>query len=321
MNTEFKVSVWMITYAHELYIRKAIDSVLDQKTNFRYELVIGEDFGSDKTRKICEEYASKYPDKINLLPSDKNYGIIGNMIRVLKACTGDYIAFCEGDDYWSDPFKLQKQLNCLDSNKDCTICLTRFDILDNGLITSTLPKINSFPRKFNLGDFLVTLNYRMVSMMIRREVLPSNYPLECFNMPMGDNLLMLWALSQGNGIYLSDSTAVYRVEGQGNWATLKQSNSWKKVKIARSKYSKIIDISKFNQDYELGNKIINFYLTESLQQEGLYSEAKNNAPFHYTSLIKNSIMKLSLRRILLVTVGLHLPILHQVLYKVKKVVS
>src|SRR6516164_8232942 len=116
------VSVFMITYNHGKYISEAIESIVSQKTNFEFELVIGEDCGPDDTRAICEQYAAKYPDIINLLPSDKNYGPMGNTIRVMYACTGKYVALCEGDDYWTDPYKLQKQVDFLEANPDFSIC-------------------------------------------------------------------------------------------------------------------------------------------------------------------------------------------------------
>jgi len=105
------VSVCMITYNHEPFIRQCIDGVLMQKTNFPFFLVIGEDYSTDNTRGVCEDYFHLYPQQIKLLPSDRNLGIIPNFIRTIEACDSKYIAFCEGDDYWTDPLKLQKQVD------------------------------------------------------------------------------------------------------------------------------------------------------------------------------------------------------------------
>ena len=109
------VSVCMITYNHESYIHQAIEGVLTQNTTFPYKLVIGEDYSADGTRKICQEYANLYPDKIDLLPSSSNLGMQRNFSRTLNVCTGKYIALCEGDDYWTDPMKLQKQIDILEN--------------------------------------------------------------------------------------------------------------------------------------------------------------------------------------------------------------
>ena len=103
--------VCMITYNHEDFIREAIESVLKQETNFPFRLVIGEDAGTDNTRDICEEMALKHPGKILLLPYQQNLGMMKNFLRTYNKCDGDYIAFLEGDDYWTDNKKLQKQVS------------------------------------------------------------------------------------------------------------------------------------------------------------------------------------------------------------------
>ena len=113
-----KVSIAMITYNHERFLKEALDSILCQKTNFPFEVVIGEDCSMDNTRKIVQEYEEKYPDIIKPLYHKKNKGMIGNVYEVLMNCTGEYIAFLEGDDYWTDINKLQKQVDFLDVNKD-----------------------------------------------------------------------------------------------------------------------------------------------------------------------------------------------------------
>jgi len=112
------VSVFMMTYNHETYIKKAIESILFQKTNFDFDLVIGEDCSSDNTRSIILDLNVKYSGKLKLVLHDKNVGAVENQRSVLSACTGKYIAWCEGDDYWTDPCKLQKQVEFLEKNDD-----------------------------------------------------------------------------------------------------------------------------------------------------------------------------------------------------------
>src|ERR1700739_2391661 len=110
------ISVCMITYNHEKYIAQAIESVLAQKTNFPVELVIGDDYSTDSTRKICLDYKKKHPDILKLRFPDKNMGMMPNFIANLKECDSRYIALLEGDDYWTDPYKLQKQFDFLEAN-------------------------------------------------------------------------------------------------------------------------------------------------------------------------------------------------------------
>lgn len=128
------VSVCMITYNHEKFIRQAIESVLCQRTNFQYELIIGEDGSTDNTRLICEEYSMRYSN-VRLLPKGCNKGYRINFLETLKAASGKYVALCEGDDYWSDPQKLQQQFDVLERNAEVIICYHDADILyDNGVI-------------------------------------------------------------------------------------------------------------------------------------------------------------------------------------------
>ena len=122
------VSVVMITYNHENYIRQAIEGVLMQKTLFRYELIIGEDCSTDKTRQICFEYKNKYPDQIKLLLPQTNQGIMQNFYSTLRESNGKYVALCEGDDYWTDPFKLQKQVDFLEANEEYSLCFHKVNV-------------------------------------------------------------------------------------------------------------------------------------------------------------------------------------------------
>ncbi len=121
-----RVSVQMITYNHAPYIAQAIEGVMAQKTNFTFELVISDDCSSDGTREICRQYAERYPDKIKLLLPEKNLGMSANAALCMANCKGEYIAICEGDDYWTEPFKLQKQVDFLDMNAEYAFCCHRF---------------------------------------------------------------------------------------------------------------------------------------------------------------------------------------------------
>lgn len=123
------VSVHMLTYNHERYIRQAIEGVVNQKTDFEYELVIGEDASTDRTREICFEYQRRYPEKIRVLWSETNqFAVAGNVVRVNSACRGKYIAYCEGDDYWTNPGKLQMQVDAFRANPNLGICLMGTDV-------------------------------------------------------------------------------------------------------------------------------------------------------------------------------------------------
>ena len=120
------VSVVTITYNHEPFIAKTIEGVLMQQVGFPIEYIIAEDCSTDGTRKICEEYAAKYPDLIRLIVSDMNVGPGENERRAYAAARGKYIAYCEGDDYWTDPLKLQKQFDFMEAHPEYSVCFHGF---------------------------------------------------------------------------------------------------------------------------------------------------------------------------------------------------
>jgi len=112
------VSVVVLTYNQEHLIRQCLDTILSQKCDFEFELIIGEDFSTDNTPEVCKEYQRKYPHIVKLLLQDSNQGLIKNFADLMGMCRGKYIAHCAGDDYWCDDLKLQKQVDFLENNPE-----------------------------------------------------------------------------------------------------------------------------------------------------------------------------------------------------------
>lgn len=123
------VSVCMTTYNHEAYLRQAVESILAQETSFDVELVLGDDCSADSTAAICREYAAKYPGRVRFVTGERNVGWRANYRRTFEACRGKYVAYCDGDDWWSDPRKLQMQADLLESDPSCGMCYTRQQLL------------------------------------------------------------------------------------------------------------------------------------------------------------------------------------------------
>jgi glycosyltransferase involved in cell wall biosynthesis len=113
------VSVVIITYNQEKYIAQTIECALAQNVDFDYEIVIGEDCSTDRTREICLHYQEKYPDIISVISSPKNVGLLDNWYKSVCIAKGKYIAACAGDDYWHNPDKLKRQAKILEANQDC----------------------------------------------------------------------------------------------------------------------------------------------------------------------------------------------------------
>lgn len=215
------VSVCIITYNHELFISKAIEGVLIQKSDFTFELVIGEDCSTDSTMKICEEYAQSQPEVIRLLPSKSNLGIVPNFIRTLQACTGKYIAICEGDDFWTDPYKLQGQISFLEKNPDYAMVCTdynTFNIVNSQEVQGFLKSKYRLNQEtdINFEDYVFNRYYiRTLTVAFRCEILKSYYDqtdrVISTNPLVGDLPLWLFMLSRYKVKYWPMSTATYRI--------------------------------------------------------------------------------------------------------------
>lgn len=204
------VSVFMLTYNQESYIAQAIEGVLMQRTDFSIQLVIGEDFSTDKTRKICQYYASKYPEKIKLLLNEKNLGLGANYVKTLAECKGKYIAICDGDDYWTDPIKLQKQVDFLKNHPDFKIVFTNNkNIYPSG--KTDIRNANEIPKISSFHD-LVKSNYiASVTVLFQNKPLSPNMQNLIKILPYGDWPTYLWVLKDGGKIkFLNDLTSIYR---------------------------------------------------------------------------------------------------------------
>ena len=124
------MSVVVLTYGHEDYIEQALESILMQKVNFKYEIIVGEDCSPDNTRKILMNYELKYPEKFSMIYRDKNIGAHDNAQDLYKRCRGKYIAYLEGDDYWISDNKLQMQVDYLESHEDFIATAHRVVVVD-----------------------------------------------------------------------------------------------------------------------------------------------------------------------------------------------
>jgi len=217
--TNSMVSVCMITYNHDKYISQAIEGVLIQKADFQIELVIGEDYSTDSTREICEKYASMYPNIIRLLPSHKNLGMMPNFIRTLQACTGKYIALCEGDDYWTDPYKLQKQVDFLEANPGYVFTFHDALIL-NQKTGETRVRIGDrkIDTTVDLKSLITQKNITTASILSRNILDYNSFPSWFSLITNGDYGLCVLLAERGLGKYIPEVMSVYRFHEGGVWS-------------------------------------------------------------------------------------------------------
>ncbi len=206
------LSIWMVTYNQELYIEEAIESVMMQKTNFNYKLYIGEDLSNDKTREICIKLKEKYSSKIELFLNEINVGGTQNALRIYKHCFNSgtkYVALLEGDDYWTDPYKLQKQVDFLEANPDYVLSFHKIKILKpNGELVDDF--ITKVPENYETQETLARLgNYIHTPSVVFRNVI-KEFPPEFSLSPIGDYFLYMLLSEYGKLKYFDEEMAVYR---------------------------------------------------------------------------------------------------------------
>jgi len=229
------VTVRTSTYQHAPYIKQCIEGVLMQKTTFPFEFIIGEDFSTDGTREIVFEYAKKYPEKIRVFTADYNVGAKANSTRCRKAFRGKYVAICEGDDYWTDPYKLQKQVDFLEANPEYGLVYTEFNRLNE--TTKTIEKevfknkLGLYPNIFE--DFLINAWFLAPCTWVIRKRLLNEYlanHLPKPNWPGGSLSILLWISRQYKVFFLHDITSVYRVlpESASHFKSLKKAYLFRK---------------------------------------------------------------------------------------------
>ena len=212
------VTVVVCTYNQEKWIRQTLDSILSQRTEYLYEVIIGEDWGSDGTRSICEEYASKYYN-VRMAPSDHNLGVVSNWVNCINQGTGRYIMVCAGDDFWHNPNKIQLQVDFMEAHPECVLCHTDIDEL--------LVKSNRLRKNYKENSGIVPPEGRIqmdilsgreyvsaVTMCFRRDAFEKYVPAEKYielGFPREDWPTILILSAHGDIRYLPVSTATYRV--------------------------------------------------------------------------------------------------------------
>lgn len=215
------VSVLMITYNHEQFIRRAIESVFAQDFDGPMELVIGEDCSTDNTRAIIEDVCKSAPIHVRLLASERNVGMHANGARTLGACRGEYLALIEGDDYWTDPEKLKIQAGLLEGSTDIVMSFHRAKIIDNrsdqpiqdkqgfqGVIPQTDPRVVTF------RTLASNCSVHTATVLYRRSALPE-LPDWISRLPWGDWAMYLLIADKGEIKFIPRTMSEYRIHAGG----------------------------------------------------------------------------------------------------------
>lgn len=220
VNKNPLVSISVVTYQHKSFIEKCLKGILNQKTNFSFEILLGEDESSDGTRDICIRFAEKFPEIIRLILHRRknNIKINGsttgrfNFLFNINAARGKYIAICEGDDYWTDPYKLQKQVDFLEKNIKYSYCAHNSKRLKDGVLITNPSK----PHTITFDKHIYSNYINTCTLMFRH-----NYIQDIPNkLLLGDAIdwgIQLWALKKADGYFMEEDMGVYRVHDKGMW--------------------------------------------------------------------------------------------------------
>ncbi|MFL0352409.1 glycosyltransferase [Xanthomarina sp. GH4-25] len=223
MKEDLKVAVWMVTYNQEAYVEQAITSVMMQQTSFNFHLFIGEDCSTDKTAQICKQLQESYPGKITLVANKNNLGPTNNAFQVYDLCLksdATYIAMLEGDDYWSDPLKLQKQVDFLEAEPVVVFCFTRFLTLQENL------ELTDKNKHFFKNEEHLIFDFEMFTKGWYGGTLTLMFKASAINMEtikkyqhFRDIYLYTELLKNGTGICLNFDSAVYRTLDTGVYSS------------------------------------------------------------------------------------------------------
>ena len=213
-SEKYIVDIPMCVYNHERYIAKAIEGVLSQKTTFKYRLIIGEDYSTDNSREIVKKYFDTNRDKMKIFFNEKNIGAHKNTKMLFSNCRAKYIALCDGDDYWTDPYKLQKQVDFLESNPDFSICFHKAKVIYDEGIQPFYPDINKDTKEVTGMEDILKGNYMHTPTVVFRnndltlpEWFETAYP--------GDWVLHVINATYGKIKFIKEEMSVYRVHAGG----------------------------------------------------------------------------------------------------------
>ena len=314
---DIMVSICCSTYNHEKYISDAIESFLMQKTNFKFEILIHDDASTDSTPEIIKKYELKYPEIIKPLYQTENQyskGIKVGQINRARA-KGKYIAVCEGDDYWIDPYKLQKQVDYMEAHPGCSLCVHaayRVSPSKKKLVKPIRPSKKS--RIFKVeeiisgGGGLFATNSNMY-----RTILVRDMPEFYIKAPVGDYPMAIYLALLGEVYYMDEYMSAYRTNVPNSWTNRTMRDIKKKAEHVKKIVKMLEEIDEFS----------NFKYTEAIQRKILQDEInlmieQGNFDFIVSEIYRDFYKNMKLRTKLKIFLKQHFPNTYETLSNTKR---
>lgn len=268
-----KVSICMLVYNHEKYISESINSILNQKTNFPFELLIHDDASTDNSQKIIREYELKYPNIIKAIYQKENQhsqGINPSVHYNYPRTKGEYISICEGDDYWCDPYKLQEQVDYLEKHKEISLCFHQASLINYFNASHPAKTIGTYATQNEIVPFEKTLYLTngmvpTASCMIRAEVKEKLrlFMKERPHLTLGDRFLQFFGSYPNGSFYINKIMSVYRLGTENSWSASIAKNPEHKIRHEKVMLLAFTELNK-EVNYALSDKIAVIYLQRLL---------------------------------------------------------
>lgn len=225
------IAILMPTYNHGNFITQSIEGVVSQLTDFTFKLFIVDDYSTDNNSQICQQFADAYPDKIVFSRNERNLGAnkTGEILREKGfSSNAKYVAICEGDDYWTDPYKLQKQVDFLEANKGYSICFhPAYEMIEGTTITISNSNLKKSSLTLTIED-LALGNFIHTPTVVFRNIFSEELPQWILQCPVGDYPLYLLVATYGKIKFLNEPMAVYRIHNESSWSSLRERDKWQK---------------------------------------------------------------------------------------------
>jgi len=280
------VSICIQTYNQSKFISTCLDNILNQNVNFEYEILLGDDKSSDGTREICLKYANNFPDKIrlflherenNISIENKSTGLFNSFFNLLSA-KGKYIAYCDGDDYWNDRFKLQKQVEFLEKNENYSICYHGIKTVDENGNEVFKEHLEQSQRDFTSEELKKVLVQPAISTWCFRNLI-EEIPIEMTKTINADNFWISLIGFYGHGKFLTGiNPSHYRVHKRGIWSLIRRDSQ------LHSKMKTYLNLS--NYHFNKGNLELAIYFKKNSDKyfKMLYYYHLKHLNYHFLKL-------------------------------------
>ncbi|SHO65394.1 glycosyltransferase [Algoriphagus zhangzhouensis] len=214
------ISIVLLTYNQEKFVSKAINSILNQELSNSFEIIVIDDFSADDTFSLISEFQDKYPLNFKAYRNAFNLGLAKNYEKAVLLAKGKYIAYLEGDDYWTDPYKLQKQFNFLEENPDLVLAFHDFITIDSneGIISDKNLKIDSLKKNRSKKDMVTGCLIHQNTIMFRNVV--RRFPIGFFKAKNHDTFFIAYLSNWGEAGYVKCSPLHYRIHTNSLWSSL-----------------------------------------------------------------------------------------------------